>query len=563
MIQIDGDVLYQWDTGRTITIYPYNGLKVSEVHFMNPDGEEAYKCEITQGNNVVYATIPNILLQKTDNIKVYVTMTTDTGSRTVKECTFGVNPRQKPMDYILPELLAITDANAFLKNITSGEYLEPTGLDYERITAIETSLSKAVEKLKEMWLGVPSPPECEALAEPFGIEDFSKTLDSLLHEYRVRYDFGVVNRTLDEVLVTHQIEDGLGKYTYSRCLLNAIWYLLNDIKEKLIEKGVEVPEPFGYDLVPEAIESIGTDGEYKELAETYKAEAEAEKQRADNAVTLAESESKRANEATARAETAEVQAETYRTQAEQATANAQAEKERADGLAETNEELQKSVGLAVDLIERDITEVTIPEGITSIGDNVFRGCKTLSKVNNLDDITSIGESAFDGCTELKEINLPEGLNSVGMYVIRNSGVTRLVVPSTVTTIENSVFRGIPKLVEVVVKKGVKGFSVYAFAENAQLKRIELPNSLTTMTQGSAFYGCKALEEVILEDGFNASSVNFSYSTLYSVETLVAMLEAIADLTGQTAKTLTIGSTNLAKLTLDQQDIAYSKNWTLV
>jgi hypothetical protein len=54
----------------------------------------------------------------------------------------------------------------------------------------------------------------------------------------------------------------------------------------------------------------------------------------------------------------------------------------------------------------------------------------------------------------------------------------------------------------------------------------------------------------------------SSSTLFTIETLVAMLEALKDLTGQTAKTLTIGRTNLAKLTEEQIAIATNKNWTL-
>jgi hypothetical protein len=41
-----------------------------------------------------------------------------------------------------------------------------------------------------------------------------------------------------------------------------------------------------------------------------------------------------------------------------------------------------------------------------------------------------------------------------------------------------------------------------------------------------------------------------------------MLEALADRTGQTAKTLTMGATNLAKLTDGQKAIATNKNWTL-
>jgi hypothetical protein len=93
-----------------------------------------------------------------------------------------------------------------------------------------------------------------------------------------------------------------------------------------------------------------------------------------------------------------------------------------------------------------------------------------------------------------------------------------------------------------------------------LHTINFPNSLTSVYSG-AFYDCKNLKFITLEQGFNCN-LSISISTKYSVETLVAMFEALKDLTGQTAKTLTMGATNLAKLTDEQKAIAINKNWTL-
>ena len=71
-----------------------------------------------------------------------------------------------------------------------------------------------------------------------------------------------------------------------------------------------------------------------------------------------------------------------------------------------------------------------------------------------------------------------------------------------------------------------------------------------------------MKDVILGQGFNASGFDISSSTLYSVDTLVAMLEALADRTGETAYTLTIGTTNINKLTAEQRSIATNENWNL-
>lgn len=59
-------------------------------------------------------------------------------------------------------------------------------------------------------------------------------------------------------------------------------------------------------------------------------------------------------------------------------------------------------------------------------------------------------------------------------------------------------------------------------------------------------------------------VNFSISasTRFTREALVEVINNCADLTDGTAHTLTMGSTNLAKLTEEDKAIAAAKNWTL-
>ena len=65
-----------------------------------------------------------------------------------------------------------------------------------------------------------------------------------------------------------------------------------------------------------------------------------------------------------------------------------------------------------------------------------------------------------------------------------------------------------------------------------------------------------------DDNFNCKNVNLSMSSKYTRETILQWLNALADRTGQTAYKLTIGATNLAKLTEEDILIATNKNWTL-
>ena len=170
----------------------------------------------------------------------------------------------------------------------------------------------------------------------------------------------------------------------------------------------------------------------------------------------------------------------------------------------------------ISIIQRDITEITIPEGVDKISTSAFSGCYNLTKVIIPDSVTLIGSYAFNTCS-----NLPS-----------------IVLPNSVTVIY-----------------------AYAFINCTNLTDIVLPNSVTSITN-NVFNNCTALKDVILGDGFNANNLNLSASTQYTKETIVRWLNALADRTGKTAYTLTIGATNLAKLTEEDILIATNKNWTL-
>ena len=74
--------------------------------------------------------------------------------------------------------------------------------------------------------------------------------------------------------------------------------------------------------------------------------------------------------------------------------------------------LTRDEALALVTAARD-GALTIPEGVTSIGDAAFYGCTGLTSVTIPEGVTSIGDTAFCGCTGLTSVTIPEGVTRVG------------------------------------------------------------------------------------------------------------------------------------------------------
>ena len=55
----------------------------------------------------------------------------------------------------------------------------------------------------------------------------------------------------------------------------------------------------------------------------------------------------------------------------------------------------------------EVTDLTIPGSVTSVGNYVFSGCSSLTKVTIPSFVTSIGYDAFEGCTGLASVNIKD------------------------------------------------------------------------------------------------------------------------------------------------------------
>ena len=99
-----------------------------------------------------------------------------------------------------------------------------------------------------------------------------------------------------------------------------------------------------------------------------------------------------------------------------------------------------------------VTEYTIPNNITSIGDSVFYSCSKLTSITIPDSVTSIGDSAFSSCSNLTNISIPDSVTSIGDSAFSScKNLTSITIPESITSIGSSAFSYCSNLTSVYCK----------------------------------------------------------------------------------------------------------------
>ncbi len=135
-----------------------------------------------------------------------------------------------------------------------------------------------------------------------------------------------------------------------------------------------------------------------------------------------------------------------------------------------------------------LAEITVPSSVRFIGSDAFSGCSSLSKVKFEEGVTRMGRSVFTGCTMLEEITFPESLTEVGFdYEFTDGGLTISIVSDGDYSM------------------------VGMFMNCSNLKKVHLPERFPEIPEH--FFGsCFSLEEVYL----GKSITRIGYSSFYQI-----------------------------------------------
>ena len=184
-------------------------------------------------------------------------------------------------------------------------------------------------------------------------------------------------------------------------------------------------------------------------------------------------------------------------------------------------------------VREKITEVTVPEGIETIGEGAFRDCKSLETVHLPESLRTVGSAAFVRCGNLKSISLPKRIRTVaknafldcpslqdanGFAVLGDRLVgyygdaKTLRIPKNVTvilTLENNSYVNVSSryhpgynlkkdVNEVILSESLREIGEEAFAGFSGLTSIRIPASVKNI--GKKAFSYSGLQQIDLPEG---------------------------------------------------------------
>ena len=199
--------------------------------------------------------------------------------------------------------------------------------------------------------------------------------------------------------------------------------------------------------------------------------------------------------------------------------------ETGDELEETDSDFIIENGILVKY-QGNASKVTIPSGVTEIGDSAFAGNIWLESISIPSSISSIGDYAFKGCSNLVDVSMSEGLLKIGAYAFHNcKTLPKITVPYSVVEIGEDAFGACINLTGIYVSdnsevlsfiKTIKGLekskylsedgilytsdflTLVQYPAGKKKEIYAVPDTVTTLSSG-CFDGCQFLLKVAVPD----------------------------------------------------------------
>ena len=200
-------------------------------------------------------------------------------------------------------------------------------------------------------------------------------------------------------------------------------------------------------------------------------------------------------------------------------------------------------------LDKMMPDVTPPNGIT----NAF-----LTMVNLFSNDTANTNGGLNAA--LTTVYVPSKVTRLVATFRNCSKLTTIIVDFSKVVEMSQSFYACKSLTELPYMPNLNVLSVLSFYGCTGLTSVTFHKILTTWAS-NAFQGCTNIETINLVDGWN-TAVYAHHCPNLSQASLHDMIEKLADMTGQPAVVMNVGSTNLEKIDEEHKAMATNKNWTL-
>ena len=206
----------------------------------------------------------------------------------------------------------------------------------------------------------------------------------------------------------------------------------------------------------------------------------------------------------------------------------------------------KSIGSSA-FYNSQLTSIALPNTITTINYQAFRGCSQLTSIVLPDSITSIGQDAFyysgiynstanweDGALYIGDYliatnsNLPatyaikEGTRLIADYTFsgKSSSLTSVIIPESVVGIGEHAFYNCDALTYIRIPSSVKNIGRESFYDCSQLAFVDLSEGVETI-DSYAFYSCPSLTHITIP----STLISIGEQAFYTGDALTVYVEA--------------------------------------
>ena len=154
----------------------------------------------------------------------------------------------------------------------------------------------------------------------------------------------------------------------------------------------------------------------------------------------------------------------------------------------------------------NLQHVSIPATLTTttygtISDDwngPFNGCSSLNSVSFAEGITSILSHLFENCNGIREIKIPDGVALIGENAFKNSTLTSIDIPGSVTSIESKAFNSCANLISIKLPDSVTAMGTAVFEGCSNLTDVTLPGTRMNI-MADTFKNCTSLKKIVLPE----------------------------------------------------------------